>query len=155
MKPVGPKTLQICHTSQNIFPLVSQTYNHEVCRSFTQIGECFVFLGIYTLTLSCIVKFCFGTTEIEVVFYGSIYSWSMIQVIGFYVTADVTQPFTLTPLNRNVIRYRPSLNKVSQRLRLKISSALFYFVRYMIYDENQFFGERLVDRKNDNTRLVV
>ena len=129
----------------NIFPPVSQTYNHEVCSSFTQIGECFVFLGIYTLTLSCIVKFCFG----------SIYSWSMIQVIGFYVTADVTQPLTLTPLNRNVIRYRPSLNKVSQRLRLKISSALFYFVRYMIYDENQFFGARLVDRKNDNTRLVV
>ena len=27
-----------------------------------------MFLGIYTLTLSCIVKFCFATTEIEVVF---------------------------------------------------------------------------------------
>ena len=41
-----------------------------------------------------------------------------------------------SPPTKNVIRYRPFLNKVSPRLRLKISSALFYFVRYMIYDEN-------------------
>lgn len=46
-------------------------------------------------------------TEIEVVFYGSIYSWSMILAVRFYVT----KPLTLTPPTKNVIR--PSLNKVS------------------------------------------
>ena len=40
----------------NIFPPVSQTYNYKVCSSFTQIRRCVVFLGIYTDTLSCIVK---------------------------------------------------------------------------------------------------
>ena len=42
-KTVGPKTLQICHTLQNIFPPVSWTYNHEVCSSYRQIWRCFVF----------------------------------------------------------------------------------------------------------------
>ena len=58
---MGPKTLEVCHTLQNIFPPVS--YNHEVCSSYTQIRRCFLFnvkfsslLGIYTGTLSCIVK---------------------------------------------------------------------------------------------------
>ena len=60
-KTVGPKTLQICHTLQNIFPPVSWTYNHEVCSAYTQIRRCFVFnvefssfLGIYAGTLSSI-----------------------------------------------------------------------------------------------------
>ena len=60
-KAVGPNSLQICHTLQNIFPPVSWTYNHVVCSSYTQIRRSFVFdvefsslLGIYTGTLSCI-----------------------------------------------------------------------------------------------------
>ena len=62
-KTVGPKTLQISHTLQNIFAPVSYTHNHEVCSSFTQMRRCFVFyvklssfFGIYTGTLSCVVK---------------------------------------------------------------------------------------------------
>ena len=60
-KTMGPKSLQICHTLQNIFPPVSWTYKNEVCSSYTQIRRCFVFnvefsslLGIFTGTLSCI-----------------------------------------------------------------------------------------------------
>ena len=47
---------------QSIFPPVSLAYNHDVCSSFTQIRKyCvfsvkFSFLGIYTGTLTCIVK---------------------------------------------------------------------------------------------------
>ena len=61
-------------------------------------------------------------------FWGSIYSLCMIPRVRFYATQSLTldQPRIL---HRPKVRtYTPSLNIVSQRLRLTINSALFYFL---------------------------
>ena len=79
-------TSQTCHTLQIFFRLFPRRITTRFAVPLRKSVGVLCFLCIYTLTLSCIVKFCFATTEIEVVFYGSMYSWSMIQVIGFYVT---------------------------------------------------------------------